>query len=153
MQMQVTDRKSIEVGLIVLTKYIVISIRDPGTRNPKIPQTSGLHATLFLAFHDAEPTIAMPLPSSTRPMTKAQAKRIWIFVQLNLPSVRTIVVHCEQGMSRSPAVAIALGEALVIDVTTIREESQPNQLVYDLLCQTGLAQDWWARKVKLMECD
>ena len=48
----------------------------------------------------------------------------------------TIVCHCEQGMSRSPAVAMALAKALGGDADSILAESQPNQHVYRMLRDT-----------------
>ncbi len=50
--------------------------------------------------------------------------------------IGAIVVHFEQGMSRNPAVAAALAEALGEDPTTIVAWTQPNQTVYQLLKST-----------------
>ena len=69
-------------------------------------------------------------------LTVADAERIWRFVQEHLPGIRAIVCHCEQGMSRSPAVAQALAEALGVDQRHIVRGRNPNKRVYRLLKDT-----------------
>ncbi len=136
MQFIVEDRYTVEDGIAVRVPYIVISIRDPGRRPARIPRTAGLRGTLRLFFHDAEPTNGMTLPDSIQLMTVADAERIWRFVQEHLGDIGAIVCHCEQGMSRSPAVAAALAEALGEDPAPIVAWTQPNQTVYQLLKRT-----------------
>lgn len=136
MQFIVEGRQAVERGIVVRCPYIVISIRDPGRRPARIRRTAGLRGTLHLSFHDAEPTTAMRLPDSITLMTVADAERIWAFVQEHLPEIGAIVCHCEQGMSRSPAVAAALAEALGEAPTPIVRWTQPNQTVYRLLKKT-----------------
>ncbi len=133
MQFHVTDRRTICKGLIVRTSYVVVSVRDPGTNRPHIPHGAGLRALLYLAFHDAEPTAIMKLPGRVRPMSPRQAERVWAFVERYRNDAQTVVCHCEQGMSRSPAIAIALAEAFNGDAAAIRRETQPNQYVYELM--------------------
>ena len=41
----VTDRESIEAGLLVRTAYVVISIRDPDKKKAAVRKTSGLRDT------------------------------------------------------------------------------------------------------------
>lgn len=132
----VTDRRTIEQGIVVRSAYVVISIRDPGRQKARLRQTSGLRDSLFLAFHDAESADGLVLPPSIRLMTASDAERIWRFVQEHLGNIGTIVCHCEQGMSRSPAVAIALAEALGEDAEAILASAQPNWNVYNLLRET-----------------
>ena len=108
MKIIVTDRESIERGIIVRSSYVVISIRDPEKPKAKVKKQSGLRDVLYLAFHDAEPAAGTILPSSIVLMTPAQAADIWKFVEKWQNNVGTVVVHCEQGMSRSPAVAVAI---------------------------------------------
>ncbi|MFO0905732.1 MAG: hypothetical protein U0939_22180 [Pirellulales bacterium] len=69
-------------------------------------------------------------------MEPFQAVEIWEFVQAYRDEVGMIVCHCEQGMSRSPAVAIAVAEALDGDAESIRAGSQPNVYVYQLVRDT-----------------
>jgi predicted protein tyrosine phosphatase len=135
MEFLVTDRRTIESGIVVKTPYIVISIRDPERPRARLRRPPAFMDALFLAFHDAEPAGNMLLPKGIRLMSRQDADNIWSFVQSHLGRTGTIVCHCEQGMSRSPAVALALAEALQGDVDTILAESQPNQYVYRLMRQ------------------
>ena len=118
---------------MVRTPYIVVSIYTPTMPRPVIPHRLGLKAVLFASFHDAEPTEDFSLPPDIVLMTPRQAKAIWRFVRRHKAEVGSIVCHCEQGMSRSPAVALALAETLGGDVDYIRDNYQPNQYVYGLM--------------------
>ena len=130
MKFVVTDRQSIEAGIVVRSSYVLISIRDPDKGKAKIPKQSGLKDTLFAAFHDAEPVEQMALPPEIKLMTPEQAKEIWQFVLQHDGKVGTVVVHCEQGMSRSPAVAAALCKGLGGNDSRFFGEYQPNAYVY-----------------------
>ena len=129
----VTDRQSIEDGILVRSSYVVISIRDPGKKKAAVRKTSGLRATLFLQFHDAEPTKGMLLPPEIRLMSPKDAASIWAFVEKYSKDVGAIVVHCEQGMSRSPAVAAAICKGMGGDDQRFWLKYQPNRYVYDLV--------------------
>lgn len=129
----VTDRETIEAGLLVRSAYVVISIRDPDKRRAKVPKQAGLRDVLFLAFHDAEPTEKITLPPEIKLMTPKQAQQVHQFVEQHKADVGTVVVHCEQGMSRSPAVAAALCKAMGGDDGKFWLEYSPNEYVYGLV--------------------
>jgi predicted protein tyrosine phosphatase len=129
----VTDRQTIEDGIVVRTPYIVISISDPGRPPARLRRPPAFVDAFFLAFHDAEPSSGMILPKGIRLMSRRNAEQIWHFVQKHRDRVGTIVCHCEQGMSRSPAVALALAERLDGDTEAILAEGQPNQYVHCLM--------------------
>lgn len=133
MELIVTDRASIEEGILVRDHYIVISIHDPEKPKPAIPGRVGMRAVLYMAFHDAEPTPKLKLPTEIQLMTVDDAQRIWEFVQQHREHVGTIICHCEQGMSRSPAVAAGLAELLGEDSSWLFQEYQPNEYVYELI--------------------
>jgi predicted protein tyrosine phosphatase len=132
MQITVSDRYEIEAGLLVKTAYIVISIRDPKRRKAQVRRQSGLQAVLDVAFHDAEPT-QLKRPPGIVVMTDRQAKEIWEFILRHAELVGTIVVHCEQGMSRSPAVAAAIARWFQQDESHFFNTFQPNKHVYELM--------------------
>ncbi len=48
--------------------------------------------------------------------------------------INALVVHCEQGMSRSPAVAAAVAQAFGYDTTRYDRDYQPNAYVRQLVC-------------------
>jgi predicted protein tyrosine phosphatase len=131
----VCDRRSIEKGIVVKTPYIVISIYDPEKPKPRIPKRLGLNGVFYAAFHDSEPDDEMPLPPNVVLMTEKQAKAIWSFVRQHWVEIGAIICHCEQGMSRSPAVVIALAESLGSDARKLKSNSNPNQHVYCLMRQ------------------
>ena len=60
MKFIVTDRVTIQSGIMVRTPYIVVSIYTPTMPRPVIPRRLGLKAVLFTSFHDAEPTEGLP---------------------------------------------------------------------------------------------
>lgn len=136
MQFHVYDRRSMERGIVIREAYVLISIRDPDKPDVRYRRPSGLRAVLSLAFHDAEPSRGLKNPEGIQLMLPEDAVKIWEFVRQHCDSVGAIVCHCEQGMSRSPAVSWALAEALDGDVDAILASSQPNKYVYELLRDT-----------------
>ncbi len=141
LEFTVTDRESVEDGILVRGSYVVISIHDPEKRPARVVRQSGLRDVLRLAFHDAEPSDDMKLPDDIVLMTAEQARRVWQFVQRWEGEVGIVVVHCEQGMSRSPAVAATLCRAYGGDEQRFFNDFQPNLYVYGLMkrSKTGSA--------------
>ena len=137
MRFIVVGRNEIERGIVVRTPYVVISIVDPKSRPARLRRSAGFRDELSLRFHDAEPNEDLPLPSEVVLMTQDQAKAIWDFVLRYRDRVDTIVVHCEQGMSRSPAVATAICKVFGGNEEPFFREYAPNQYVYELLLATA----------------
>jgi hypothetical protein len=55
-----------------------------------------------------------------------------------MPWIKTLVIHCNAGQRRSPAVAIALDELYGLGNKTLRDNyPEPNQWVYDTLITVG----------------
>ena len=133
MEFHVTDREGIERGVLVPSAYIVISIYDPEREKPNVKHQAGLRAVLQLAFHDAEPTGSPTLDRQLTMMSDDQAREIWRFVDRHKDAVGTVVVHCEGGISRSPAVAAALCARLGGDEAHFFQAFQPNGHVYRLV--------------------
>ena len=133
----VAGREEIEDGIPVRTSYVIISITDPDKRPAKIPRATGFRAILRLQFHDAVPVTDFTLPSEIVLMTTDHAEATWQFVQRWCNEVETIVVHCEQGMSRSPAVAAAICQVLGGDGRQFFREYVPNRYIYELLMTVG----------------
>ncbi|MGC8541725.1 MAG: hypothetical protein ACP5QA_14000 [Phycisphaerae bacterium] len=130
MKILVFSREEIETGVRITSAYVVISIRDPGKPRPKIKKQAGLREVLYLAFNDAEPSVLLELPPEMKIITTAQADTICNFVHRHKADVGSIVVHCEQGMSRSPAVAAAISDALGLDPKRFWQLYTPNEYVY-----------------------
>lgn len=134
MEFVVVSRQEIETGIIVRSAYVVISITDPGSQPAKIQKSAGFREVLRLQFHDAIPLKGyFKLPPEVVLMNEDHARAIWDFVDQWKGAVETIVVHCEQGMSRSPAVAAAICEVLGGDNAHFFHEYLPNRFVFDML--------------------
>ncbi len=88
---------------------------------------------LRLQIHDAVPLGGFTLPSEIVLMNEGHARAIRKFVEQWREMAETIVVHCEQGMSRSPAVAAAISKFLDGDGSQFFDEYVPNRYVYDLM--------------------
>lgn len=133
MNFVVASRQEIEAGIPVRTAYVVISITDPGSRPARIQRPTGFRDVLRLQFHDAMPLKVFKMPPNIVVMDEHHAKLIWQFVKQWQETVETIVVHCEQGMSRSPAVAAAICKVFDGDNRQFFHEYMPNRYVYDLM--------------------
>ncbi len=133
MDFVVVSRQEIETGIPVRTAYVVISITDPKSRPARIKRPAGFRDVLRLQFHDAVPVTVFTLPPEIVLMNEDHAREIWQFVDKWQETIATIVVHCEQGMSRSPAVAAAISKILDGDGSQFFHEYMPNRYVYDLM--------------------
>lgn len=119
----------------VIDNACVISIVSPGAEWPSIACDN----ILRLAFHDVDRELVLS-DRTIHPMTNNQAKEIMEFFEKNVDKPRC-VVHCEAGISRSPAVAIALSE--LVDGTPCAEaliERYPtfNRHVYRSMWEAGM---------------
>lgn len=106
MKFYVTSRSGIECGLDPGVPHVVISIRCPGSPKPKLPPLPSRVGLLSMAFSDIEPRAGIGL-DDVRAFTDEDAECICRFIA-GYPGISAIVVHCEAGMSRSPAIAAAL---------------------------------------------
>jgi predicted protein tyrosine phosphatase len=136
MKLLVTDRQSIEKGIVVRSSYALISIRDSDAKPVRLPNPTGPREVLHLAFDDSEPVAGVKFTREVQLMSADQAREIWRFVDKHKSQVGAFVVHCKAGMSRSPAVAAALAVYLKLDEQMILQKYQPNRFVYDLMRQT-----------------
>lgn len=118
--------------------YLVISVTDPEKHAAEIAESSLLQATLRMKFHD----VGKPLRSietdiisaaTDVSMTDKDAQQILSFVGENLNKIRLIVCHCEQGVSRSAAIAAALSKVLQDEDEFFFKNYWVNRWVYDLL--------------------
>lgn len=141
MKFIVRDRESVQQGILVRSSYILISIRDPERPKVRVPKQSGLRDVLYLAFHDVDPAGDTALPDDVTLMTHEDAKRIWSFVKKWEKKIGSVVVRCEQGMSRSPAVAAALCKSMGGDDRFFWQEYRPNRHVYRLTLDGPSAED------------
>lgn len=137
MEFMICSRAEIEEGIIVRTPYIVISISDSDSKPPRLIKGCGFLDAIFVHFDDTDPKYSF----GKTPMNVEQAKAIWDFVENNCERAGTIVCHCLAGMSRSPAVALALAEAFEEETSAITEYFNYNQHVYQTMKQLTLSKN------------
>ena len=110
MRMITCARRDVERGIVIRGGYALVSITDADKPPAKLRNESGPRGVLRLPFDDAEPRSRRVL------MTVEQAAAVVAFAREHLAAgVEFLVVHCEQGASRSPAVAAALSEGLGLE--------------------------------------
>jgi predicted protein tyrosine phosphatase len=131
----VTDRRTIEAGIVVRSDYIVISIHDPGEPPAKVAEDPCLRGVLALSFFDIDPSPEFVLPESANYMARGQAVAVWDFLEQHRAHIGAVVVHCNQGMSRSPAIAAALSEAFGLDCRRFWRDYNPNPHVYHCMME------------------
>jgi predicted protein tyrosine phosphatase len=64
-----------------------------------------------------------------------QAKKILEFLKLNESKIETLLVHCEAGVSRSPAVAAAISKILWNEDEMYFKKYLPNGFVYKMILE------------------
>jgi predicted protein tyrosine phosphatase len=92
--------------------YAIISITDTEKSRASLPESAKF--TLRLAFHDIPDKYA-GLTSGETVLTKLddeQADKIAVFIKVIENRVNCLIAHCEAGVSRSTAIAIAVAEML-----------------------------------------
>lgn len=132
MAILVTDRAGIESKTDWPPLYCVISIHDSDADPANVKVQPGLRAVLRLAFDNVDPTGPTKLTTSVA-FTREQAEAIWRFVSEHKDHVDAIVVHCEAGHSRSPAVAAAIYSVLGGNGRKFIRGKEPNKYVYRMI--------------------
>jgi predicted protein tyrosine phosphatase len=133
MQISVSNRADIQAGIALDVPYIVISIHDPDTPPAAIPPDLHRQAVLTQSFHDCTDGISIAKQPDVKPMTADHAVAIRDFILLHKPHIDAIVVHCEQGFSRSPGIAAAIAESLGLDPKPFWQNYKPSYHVYNLV--------------------
>jgi predicted protein tyrosine phosphatase len=111
--------------------HAVISIREPGSRMPVIPENEFCRGVLRLSFHD----LLRVVDSTDEPFTAEHAEQILEFVDRVAGDGVTLVVHCEAGISRSAGVAAALSRSFLGADASFFENYIPNSLIYGMLLE------------------
>jgi len=126
--LSVIDRNSIETQLPPSFPYAVISIATPGKNIAQFETSSHCTGVLYMEFHDLDdPRHKVPL------FNREQAEAVWKFVDALHVSTELLIVHCEAGISRSPAVAAAIAKARGENDDYFFRRYLPNRHVYRTL--------------------
>jgi predicted protein tyrosine phosphatase len=113
--------------------HVVISILTPEARQAQLPPNKHRLDVLRLYFHDF--TGEEPGSNLLTLFSSYQANQITDFLEKN-QMAKTIICHCEGGMSRSAGVAAALSKYYNGDDSFYFKKYDPNKLVYKLLLET-----------------
>jgi predicted protein tyrosine phosphatase len=115
--------------------HVIVSITSGETDVARFPIPATCRGVLRLVFADLEPR-AVDASSRALLFDEEHARRIWTFVLAHRSAIERIVVHCDAGRSRSPAVAAALALAFGEDHETFFRQYTPNRHVYETLLAT-----------------
>lgn len=116
--------------------HIIVSITTPG--DPDYPaKIKTNHATLGLlrlTFHDLDriPPGHEEFVVEAELFQPSQARQILAMVKEH-PTAQRLIVHCDAGLSRSPAVAAALSKILVGNDDYFFRDYHPNRRVYRMI--------------------
>lgn len=95
---------------------VCVSITDPD--HPDVPLSGRFAAILRLRFSDIDQPSGLPEHTL---FNRSHARTLLNFLR-RWSHVDTIVVHCRAGLSRSPAIAIALAELNGLPVAELEKE-------------------------------
>jgi predicted protein tyrosine phosphatase len=139
MRFFVYSRQAIEAIRPHVESHVIISITTPEDPDPvKLPVTTATAGVLHLSFDDLDENyLSLPPehPRLVRPVvmfSPEHARRILDFIRQH-GQVEHLIVHCDGGMSRSPAVAAALSRIITGSDQELLDRYHPNSLVYQVL--------------------
>jgi predicted protein tyrosine phosphatase len=132
MDIYVYSRSAIEATRPHEVPHVIVSITSSPADVARLRTTDACRGVLRLSFLDAD------VPSDQHPeaelFSETQAASVWAFVMQHRGAIDRLVVHCDAGVSRSPAVAAAIAKALGVDDTDyFGGRYRPNMRVYRML--------------------
>lgn len=135
----VFNRASIEALNPHDVPHVIVSIRSPkDPHEAKLPIGKNTLGVCRLTFHDMDDAhMAYPhIRQEYEPecFSRDHARQIVALVRAN-PQAQRLLVHCDAGFSRSPAVAAALSKALTGDDSKFFRRYSPNMRVYRTLLE------------------
>jgi predicted protein tyrosine phosphatase len=127
----VYSRAAIETVAPHESPHIVISITSAASDVARVRRSPSCRDVLRLVFADIE----SPVPD-VEMFDRAMADRVWAFFERHRAAVESVLVHCDAGRSRSPAIAAALARAITGDDSEFFRRYEPNRHVYRLMMET-----------------
>lgn len=136
MDIFVYSRQALDAAAPHEVPHVVISITSSPDDVARLRNNAACLGVLRLAFPDVEAASELH-PESTL-FSKQHAERLWSFVEEHRAKVSRIIVHCDAGKSRSPAVAAALARLLDgADASYFGGRYTPNMRVYRMLLEAA----------------
>lgn len=123
--------------------HVIVSIRSPkDPKEARLPIGKHTLGVCRLTFHDMD-DMHMAYPHIKEQyehqcFNRSHAREIVKLIRSN-PTAQRLLVHCDAGFSRSPAVAAALSKALTGDDKTFFKRYSPNMRVYRTLLEELMA--------------
>ena len=113
--------------------YAIISIMTHGIQKAELARNEHCQGILRVNF----PDFVKPMENweETELFNPGIATEIWSFLE-GLPPIQALVIHCEAGVSRSPAVGAAIAKVLGQDHEDYFQKYHPNPLVYRVMLET-----------------
>ncbi len=134
MDVYVYSRSAFEAVRPHEVPHVIVSITSAPDDLARIRHNPRCLGVLRLSFPDAE-TASEQYAESTL-FSAADADAIWRFVLEHRERIERIIVHCDAGVSRSPAVAAALLRVLDgDDATLFGGRYRPNMRIYRMLLE------------------
>lgn len=113
--------------------HVIVSISTPGSPEAKLVTNPHTLGVLRLWFHDlndaAMEHVEIRDQYEAECFNRAQARQVLDLVSAH-PEAQRLLVHCDAGLSRSPAVAAALSKILLGDDSHFFKRYHPNSRVY-----------------------
>lgn len=111
--------------------HIIISITTTADDVARLPVCATTLGVLRLSFFDLDQRAEGVREEDL--FSRDHAALIWDFVTEHRPRIERVIVHCDAGYSRSPAVAAALARVFEGDDSAFFRRYQPNRRVYRAL--------------------
>ncbi len=131
MEMFVYSRAAIERVPPHDVPHVIISITSSRSDRARLPPSEHCRGVLRLTFLDADQAVDGHAEEDL--FSAEQADQIWDFVLGQRGAIARVVVHCDAGVSRSPAVAAALAKTLTGSDAQFFARYRPNMRVYRTL--------------------
>lgn len=119
--------------------HVIISIKTPGDADANIPTNNHTRGMLRLALPDAD-TTARLLPGEEL-FSIDQANQVWDFLETTYDNIDLIVVHCDAGRCRSPAIAAAVSKVMMGNDDKFFRQYTPNMHVYRTMLDAYYSRD------------
>ena len=138
MQVFVYSRRGLEAARPHEVPHVIISITSSPDDVAHLRANETRRGVLRLSFPDVE--VASDRFGEDELFSPVHAARIWSFVHEHRAQIERILVHCDAGFSRSPAVAAAISRVLNgDDAEFFGGRYKPNMRIYRTLLETAAA--------------
>lgn len=131
MRFQVETRGSV-MQVRPTVPHVIVSIADSVERRLDVPTNEHTLDVLWCFFHDVDSD-----RDGMTAFSQQDAQRIISFFQHYRSTAQLLIVHCDAGQCRSPAVAAALQKIQEGDDNHWFATKRPNRLVYRQLLEAA----------------